>query len=183
MVFLCYFESLFSLVKWRVFTGALRSSIFDYWQIKTCTSLLYHSPRNLYSREFYMQSCLVAVKEKQRALSPGAANPKLGFSSQLVVSTVFSAKATMLSVLAPVLQCIWLSCSSIWAPRSSSWRVTLLVTTRRQESSPVIFSWLSVMTRSWTNCSPVSPLHREVFFPKSRLFCFPRRPRRNPKLK
>ena len=36
---------------------------------------------------------------------------------------------------------------------------------------------------SGTNCSPVSPSHREVFFPTSRLYFCPRRPRRNRKPK
>ena len=97
--------------------------------------------------------------------------------------TVFFAKAITLSELAPVLQCTWLLYSNIWVLRSLSWRATLLVTTRRQESFPVTFSLLSVMTRSWTNFWPVSQSHREVFFLTSKLYFCPRRPRRNPRHK
>ena len=115
--------------------------------------------------------------------SPRAAHPEQGFNSQLVVSIVFSAKAITRNVLALVLLCIWLLCSNIWALKSSSWQATLRVTTKRQESFPVTFSWLSVMTRSWTNCSPGSPSHREVFFPTSRPYFCLRRLRRNPRPK
>ena len=77
--------------------------------------------------------------------------------------------------LAAMLECL--------SAEISSWRAMLLVTTRKTESLPVTFSLLSATTKSWTNCSPASPSRKEVFFPTSRLFFCPRRPRRNQKPK
>merc|ERR1712013_48604 len=86
-------------------------------------------------------SCLDAAKEarSRERQSPGPA--VLDSSSQLDVSTVCSARETMLPVLELVPQCTWLL-------RSLSWLATLPVTTRRPGSSPVTFSWPSVMTCS-----------------------------------
>merc|ERR1739842_67546 len=93
-------------------------------------------------------SCLDAAKEarSRERQSPGPA--VLDSSSQLDVSTVCSARVTMLPVLELVPQSTWLLSWSTWLLRSLSWLVTLLVTTRRPGSFLVTFSWLSAMTRS-----------------------------------
>merc|ERR1712083_711509 len=69
-------------------------------------------------------------------------------SSLLGVSTVSSARVTMLPVWELVPQYTWLLSWSTWLLRSLSWLVTLLVTTRRPGSFLVTFSWLFAMTRS-----------------------------------
>merc|ERR1712130_92848 len=76
-------------------------------------------------------SCLDAVKEarSRERQSPGPA--VLDSSSQLDVSTVCSARETMLPVLELVPQSTWLLSWSTWLLRSLSWLVTLPVTTRR----------------------------------------------------
>ena len=52
----------------------------------------------------------------------------------------------------------------------------MLVLTRNQESTPVIYSSLSETMKSWTSCSAVSPLPRVVYFPTSKLSCCQRKP-------
>ena len=52
-------------------------------------SRIHYRVRWIYTNQCYNQPCLVAVKEKQRAPSPRADHPELGFSSQLVASIDF----------------------------------------------------------------------------------------------
>merc|ERR1711913_118192 len=109
------------------------------------------------------QTCQEEAKEARLRESQSPVAPGLDFSSPSDVSTVFSARATMLNVYVPAHQ-------STWLPRSSSSLVTLPVTTRRPESSPVIFNSPSVMTKSLTNSSPVLPLPKVVYSPTSRQY-------------
>jgi hypothetical protein len=86
--------------------------------------------------------------ESHLLTSAPAVHPRPVSLSQLVVFTVSSERATMLSVLVLVLQSTSLPSSSILLPKFSNWLATLLVTTRRPVSSHVIFSSLSETTRS-----------------------------------
>merc|ERR1712183_718032 len=115
-------------------------------------------------------TCLDVVKEARlrERQSPGPA--VLDSSFQLDVSTVCSARVTMPSVSVLEDLSIWLLSWSTWQLRSLSWLAMLPVTTRRAGSFPVIFSWLSVMTRSSTNSLLELPSHRVEFFLTSRLF-------------
>lgn len=88
------------------------------------------------------------------------------------------ARVTVLSALELEPQCTLLQWWNTRLLKFWSWQVMLLVTTRRPGSSPVTFSWLSAMTRSWTSFCQVSPLPREVYCPISRLYSCPRRPRK-----
>merc|ERR1712215_49460 len=94
------------------------------------------------NRTTHHSKCPDVVKEARlrERQNPGPA--VLDSSSQLDVSTVCSARETMLPVLELVPQSTWLLSWSTWLLRSSSWLATLPVTTRRPGSSPVTFSWL-----------------------------------------
>merc|ERR1712241_1576788 len=107
-------------------------------------------------------TCLDVVKEEKLRERQSLAQAELDSNSPLVVSTVFSARETMLSVsvLVP---------PSTWPPRFLNWPVTLPVTTRRPGSSPVTCNWLSVTTKNWTSFWLESPLPKEVSSPTSKL--------------
>merc|ERR1712156_1171351 len=84
-------------------------------------------------------TCLDVVKEEK--LRERLAQAELDFNSPLVVSTVFSARETMLnvSVLVPLYT---------WLLRFLNWPVMLPVTTRRPGSSPVTCNWPSVTMKN-----------------------------------
>ena len=93
-------------------------------------------------------SCLDVAKEARSRERQSPDPAVLDSSSPLGVSTVFSARVTMLPVLELVLQSTWLPSWSTWLLRSSSWPAMLPVTTRRPESSPATSSWPSGMMKS-----------------------------------
>merc|ERR1712228_697 len=90
-------------------------------------------------------TCLDVVKEEKLRERQSLAQAELDSNSPLVVSTVFSARETMLSVSVLVPQSTWLSSSNTWPLRFLNWPVMLPVTTKRPGSSPVTCNWLSVM--------------------------------------
>merc|ERR1711962_173367 len=93
-------------------------------------------------------TCLDVVKEARSRERQSPDPAVLDFSSQWAVSTVCSARETMLSVLVLVPPSIWLLSWSTWLLRSLSWQAMLPVITRRPGSSLVTCSWPSVTTRS-----------------------------------
>merc|ERR1712173_581325 len=93
-------------------------------------------------------TCLDAAKEEKLRERQSLAQAELDSNSQLVVSTVFSARETMLSVSVLVPLSTWLLSWNTWPLRFLNWQVTLPVTTRRPGSSPVTCNWPSVMTKN-----------------------------------
>merc|ERR1711944_58400 len=91
-------------------------------------------------------TCPDVEREEKPRPSLGPAGPD--FSSPWDVSTVCSARETTPPVLVLELPSTLLPSWSTSLLRSSSWLATLLVTTRRPGSSPVISSWPSGTTRS-----------------------------------
>merc|ERR1712110_954854 len=92
------------------------------------------------------QTCLDVVKEERERES--LAQAELDSNSPLDVSTVFSARETMLNVSVPELPSTWLPSWNTWPLRFLSWQAMLPVTTRRPVSSPVTCNWPSVMTKN-----------------------------------
>merc|ERR1712131_419614 len=101
----------------------------------------------LFIRTYHQQpsSCPDVVKEARLRERQSPDPAVLDSSSPWDVSTVCSARETMLSVLVPVPPSTWLPSWSTWLLRSLSWQATLPVTTRRPGSSPVTCSWPSGM--------------------------------------
>merc|ERR1712109_43410 len=93
-------------------------------------------------------TCLDVVKEEKLRERQSLAQAELDFNSPLVVSTVFSARETMLNVSVLVPLSTWLPLWNTWPLRFLNWPVMLPVTTRRPGSSPVTCNWLSVMTKN-----------------------------------
>merc|ERR1711870_178457 len=93
-------------------------------------------------------TCLDVVKEEKLRERQSLAQAELDSNSLLVVSIVFSARETMLSVLVLVPPSTWLPSWNTWPLRFLNWPVTLPVTTRRPGSSPVTCNWPSVMMKN-----------------------------------
>ena len=162
--------------------GGFRSAVYSSSASNSTTGRLLHHTFFSYFEE-KPKICLDAAKAKQRAPSPNRAHPERAFNSPSAVSTVSCARATTLSALARELPSTWPPCSSICPLRFSSWRATLPATTRRPGLFPVIFSWPSETTRSWTSCWAAWPSLKAVCCPTSRPCCCPRKPRRRRKHK
>merc|ERR1712156_1361090 len=93
-------------------------------------------------------TCLDVVKEEKLRERQSLAQAELDSNSPLVVSTVFSARETMLSVSVLVPLSTWLPSWNTWPLRFLNWQVTLPVTTTRPGSSSVPCNWPSVMTKN-----------------------------------
>merc|ERR1711997_1290140 len=93
-------------------------------------------------------TCLDVAKEVKLRERQSLAQAELDSNSLLVVSIVFSARETMLSVSVLVPLSTWLPLWNTWPLRFLNWLVMLPVTTRRPGSSPVTCNWLSVTTRN-----------------------------------
>merc|ERR1712241_522719 len=93
-------------------------------------------------------TCLDVVKEEKLRERQSLAQAELDSNSPLVVSTVFSARETMLNVLVLVHLSTWLPLWNTWLLRFLNWPVMLPVTTRRPGSSPVTCNWPSVTTKN-----------------------------------
>merc|ERR1712026_442589 len=93
-------------------------------------------------------TCLDVAKEEKLRERQSLAQAELDSNSLLVVSIVFSARETMLSVSVLVPPSTWLLLWNTWPLRFLNWPVTLPVTTRRPGSSPVTCNWPSVTTKN-----------------------------------
>merc|ERR1712141_519054 len=93
-------------------------------------------------------TCLDVVKEERSRERQSLAHPELDFNSPLDVSIVFSVRETMPNVSVLELPFTWLPLWNTWPLRFLNWQAMLPVTTRRPESSPVIYNWPSVMTKN-----------------------------------
>merc|ERR1712053_21677 len=89
-------------------------------------------------------TCLDVVKEEKLRERQSLAQAELASNSPLVVSTVFSARETMLNVSVLVPPSTWLPLWNTWPLKFLNWLVTLPVTTRKPGSSLVICNWPSV---------------------------------------
>merc|ERR1711935_779445 len=98
--------------------------------------------------EIKQSTCLDAAKEEKLRERQSLAQAELDSNSPSVVSIVFSARETMLSVSVLVHPSTWLPSWNTWQLRFLNWPVTPPVTTRRQGSSPVTCNWPSVITKS-----------------------------------
>merc|ERR1712156_1357652 len=93
-------------------------------------------------------TCLDVVKEEKLRERQSLAQAELASNSLLVVSTVFSARETMLNVSVLVPPSTWLPLWNTWLLRFLNWLVTLPVTTRRPGSFLVTCNWPSVTTKN-----------------------------------
>merc|ERR1712004_162739 len=86
--------------------------------------------------EIKISTCLDVVKEEKLRERQSLAQAELDSNSLSVVSIVFSARETMLSVSVLVPLSTWLPLWNTWPLRFLNWPVTLPVTTRRPGLSP-----------------------------------------------
>merc|ERR1712072_210622 len=139
----------------------------------------------------YIQTCplkVVKLAARQARLllamapRPSLVLPRPVSNSLSVVSTVSSARVTTPIVSVPVLPFTLLPFSSTSLPRSSSWLVTLLATTRSPESFPVTCSSPSETTRNSTAFSATSSSPKVVSCPTSTPSSSPPRLQRAPRV-
>merc|ERR1711935_465162 len=98
--------------------------------------------------EIKQSTCLDAAKEEKLRERQSLAQAELDSNSPSVVSIVFSARETMLSVSVLVPPSTWLPSWNTWPLKFLSWPAMPPVTTRRPGSSPVTCNWPSVTTKS-----------------------------------